>query len=330
MSRGRAACLLSLSIALTGCGGSGASGDPSPPSSVTPSASAAAKPTPRASSTPRPTPTLPAGVAQIVDLGGADTWGIATAGDTIWVETGDFTIHQLDGATGELIQSVQGWMPTVVGTTIWYQSGNALFEADAATGETIATYVTPLPGTVVHDGTLWARSEEQHLLARVDLASGEVTGQLTLPDGEPKWVEVWEGAVWVAIDGSDVVLRVDPATMTVTEAIPAGSRPHSMIAAFGSLWVIEHGISELLRLAPDGAIQARIAGPGINVALAVADDALWASTPTAIVRLDPATNEITETIELGPRETYGMAFSQGSLWVTSGMDSLGLYQIPIG
>src|SRR5688500_11097586 len=61
------------------------------------SATAAAAATPRA--TPASTRVLPRGVARVIDLNGEMTWGIAAAGETLWVE-GDFVLHQLDAASG--------------------------------------------------------------------------------------------------------------------------------------------------------------------------------------------------------------------------------------
>lgn len=278
---------------------------------------------------PSPTPTLPPAIANVVDLNGEMLWGVASTGDTVWVE-GD-VLHQIDGASGEELRSMRGIVPTVVGDTLWYERDGDVIAADAQTGAERAVYHPPITGgTTVRNGILWATDEAKGILARVDLEKEAITGRLELPDGEPKWVEVWGDAVWVVIDGSDVVLRIDPRTLKVTDTIPAGSRPHSVAVGFGSLWVIEHGQSEVLRLEPKhGAVEAKIGGPGMNVAMAVAHDHIWASSGDSIMKIDPATNEIVDTIEIGAGEYYGMAYSQSSLWVTTGQDGNGLYQIPI-
>jgi DNA-binding beta-propeller fold protein YncE len=294
------------------------------PSSVSDAAATTAS---RAESlTPTPTP-MPEGLAQVVDFTDM-VWGVASAGQTIWVEGNE--LHQLDGATGEELQTLPGFWPTIIGDTLWYLRDDELVAADPQTGRERATYQPPILGTTVHDGILWTADEETGKLARIDLDTDKVLGQLQLPTGEPKWIEAWEGAIWVVIDGSDVVVRIDPRTGKITDTIETGSRPHSVVTGFGSLWVIEHGIGEVLRLEPEhGEIEARIAGPGINVAIAVAGDYVWASSTDSIMKIDPATNQVVGEIELGFGELYGMAASQGSLWVTTGGAGKGLYQIPI-
>jgi hypothetical protein len=304
-------------LAAAACGASG--GPSSGPSGPTP--------TPATSPVAFPTPTLPPAIAQVVDVHDQLVWRIASAGNTIWVEgesrthePGSGMLHQLDGATGELLRSIPGSVPFVDGDTLWYSRADDLVEADAQTGEERATYQPPVLGTMVHDGILWATDEEKGILARVDLKNEEVTGQLKLPDGEPKQLAFWEGAVWVVIDGSDVVLRVDPRTMTVTDEVPAGLMPHSLAAGFGALWVIEHGTTEVVRLQPNGEVSASISGPGLTVAITVARGYVWATGPHTIAKIDPATNEIVNEIEIGYSDYYGMTFSQGSLWITTGKE----------
>jgi outer membrane protein assembly factor BamB len=227
-------------------------------------------------------------------------------------------LYQLDGATGEILQEMPGYMPTVVGDTLWYERDDEIVEADAATGAERAVYTPPkLGGTTVHDGVLWAADHEAGTLTAVDLAANEVLSEMDLPDGEPKWVEAWEGAIWVVIDGSDVVMRIDPHTGKVLSTTDAGRRPHSVAVGFGSLWVTEHGDTELLRFAPDGQLQAAIRRPGINVAIAVAGDSLWAASFNGLMEIDPDTNEVVREIELGSGDFYAMAVSQGSLWLTT-------------
>ena len=121
------------------------------------------------------------------------------------------------------------------------------------------------------------------------------------------------------IDGSGGVgVRIDSDTGTVIDDVDAGSRPHSVALGFGSLWVTDHGTANLFRFAPDGAPEAQIPGPGLNVAIAVTDDAVWAAGPTGLFRIDPASNQIAAKLRLGPGDWYGMAHAADFLWVSSG------------
>jgi hypothetical protein len=260
---------------------------------------------------------------------GEPVWGIASTGDTVWVEADD-GLHQLDGRSGEELGSMPGFIPTVVGDTLWYQRDDELVEADAQTGEERNVYHPPiLGGTIVDDGIYWAASEEEGVLAKIDLKRNKVLARLRLPEGEPKWVEPWEGTIWVVIDGEDVVVRVDPRTATVLDTVDAGSRPHSVATGFGSLWITEHASEEVLRFDPDGHRTAAIfPGVGINVAITVGNGYVWAATPDGVARIDPATNRVVEQIVLGSGDWYGLAASKGNLWLTSAEGGV-LYQIPM-
>lgn len=281
--------------------------------------------TPSLSPTASPTPEVPVGVAQVIDFGEA-VWGVEAAGDTVWFE-GENVLYQLDGATGEALTNMPGFAPSIYDDTLWYLRDEELVAADPSSGEEQAVYQPPKLGTLVHEGVLWAADEEAGTLSRINLKTNKVLGKVNLPRGEPKWVEYWEGAIWVVIDGSDVVLRVDPATGKIIDTVDAGSRPHSVAIGFGSLWVTLHGESKLLRLAPDGTVQATIPGPGINVGIAIAGDYVWASSPDGVMQLDPATNEVVKEITLGFGDWYALGASGEFLWLTTA-DAGKAYQIP--
>ena len=297
------------------------------PPQTAPSGSPAPSASPSAAPTAMPTPKLPPGVARVVELQ-PFVYGIESAGDSVWVE-GDFRLHQLDAATGEILQVLPGSSPTIADGLLWYQRDDDLVAADATTGAERATYHPPQLGKrAVHAEDLWVASEDTGMLTHTNVESGEVLGQLELPQGEPKWVEYWEDAVWVVIDGSDVILRVDPETDTLTSTIDAGRRPHSVALGFGSMWVTEHGSTELLRLAPDGTTEATIRGPGINVAVTAAGDYLWAASPGGLMQVDPRTNEVVDEVRLGSGDWYDVAATEDSLWLTTA-DRGYVYEIPV-
>lgn len=307
MSLGRRAMIF-LAIALVGCGSAG-----------TPvvSPGATSKPVTAAPSTARPSPTLRPGIARVIEL---DRWsyGIAATEDALWVE-GDFTLHHLDGATGASLGTLEGWQPRISQGSLWYVRGDDVVLADAATGHERRTWSPPLIGTTVDKGVLWTSDEGSGVLSAIDLRSGKVRHEVELPLGEVKWIEAWQGMVWIVIDGSGgVIVRVDPETGKVVDELDAGSRPHSVATAFGSLWVTDHGSPNLYRFAADGSLEATIAGPGINVGITATEDAIWAAGGSGVHEIEPATNTILRTIELGPGDWYGLAASAGNLWLTTG------------
>ena len=110
------------------------------------------KPTLPASATATP---LADGLSKVADFG-EPVWGAQSAGDTIWVEGGEGDIHQLDGATGEELQSLPGSWPVIQDGKLWYVRDDELIEANAASGKQLAAYEPPVLGTAVHDRILWA------------------------------------------------------------------------------------------------------------------------------------------------------------------------------
>lgn len=318
MGIGRMSALACAAL-LAACSGT-STGMPGSAQATATGAGATAAPT-AAGNTPEPT-TEESAIVQEIDFG-EPVWNVVAAGDTVWVEAGtqeDPRLVQLDAASGRQLQEIDGgsW-PTIAGESLWYMKGEHLIEADATTGVTRASFETGHVGSVVSDGVQWAADWDSHLLTAFDLGKGKALHTAPLPAGEPKAVQPWEGAVWVFIDGSGGVgVRIDSDTGEVIGDVDAGSRPHSVALGFGSLWVTDHGTANLFRFAPDGAPEAQIPGPGLNVAIAVTDDAVWAAGPTGLFRIDPASNQIAAKLRLGPGDWYGMAHAADFLWVSSG------------
>lgn len=289
-----------------------------------------ADPTPSAlpESSSAPSSALPPGVARALAFG-EPVYGIEKAGETFWVE-GRNVLYQVDGSTGEVIQQLPGSGPSVIADSLWYQLEQELIEADAASGAELHRYRPPKLGArTVKDGVLWVASEDDGMLTRISLESNAVLGEVALPFGEPKAVVAFGGAVWVVVDGMDVVLRFDATTGELTDTIEPGSRPHSVLVAFDSLWVINHGSASLVRLEPEhGAVLTTIQGPGLNVAITAAGESVWAATWNGLAEIDPGANTIVDQIELGSGEEYAMVESAGSLWLTTGEGGV-VYEIPV-
>ena len=107
-----------------------------------------------------------------------------------------------------------------------------------------------------------------------------------------------EGSVWVAasnLDGTSTghIVRIDPETHEVQADIPVEVIPTwevgggAMVVDSGSLWVT-------------GAIE----GPGTD-----------GVTDAAVIRIDPATNEVAQTFTLGGDVGNDLTFVNGELWV---------------
>ena len=158
----------------------------------------------------------------------------------------------------------------------------------------VTAAVVPMPAccvsdTVGFDGNVFAlddppgnEGQEQSALERVDPATNSITGSLVLRNGHPTGnakdtaaLAVLAGAIWVPAYWENEILRVNPASMTLTAAIPVGRSPDSVVSDGRSLWV---------------ALQ----------------------NQQSVVRIDPARNRVVQTVHVGSRDTsdgpYQIAF----------------------
>jgi hypothetical protein len=131
------------------------------------------------------------------------------------------------------------------------------------------------------------------------------------------------GSVWMAtLKG---VIQVDPSTMEATWHTNA-ARGKNIVYAFDSLWVTVS--SGLVRLDPTSMEQTasiRITQPE---GIAAGEESIWTSQHGSreVLRIDPRTNEITETIDLASADfRFGApmdpAVVDGEVWVAMGNGS---------
>lgn len=103
--------------------------------------------------------------------------------------------------------------------------------------------------------------------------------------------------------------------------------PDWPLEGFGSLWLLapDSDAPSLLKIDPaTNEITATILLPGnICQGFTVTDDAVWACTPSGAVRIDPATDAITGEVTFETPEVFGrLAYGGGSVWAL-GTDGFG-------
>ncbi len=192
---------------------------------------------------------------------GAQPEGLTTDGKHLWVVLQqDARLAELDATTGAKVRTVAlpsggeprlaAYAPAVGGrpATVWVSDygGNRVVPVEAATGKVGA----PVPACAapqalaVAGRTLWLACQDGWLVT-VDLVTHRATRATDLRqlDGNPDAIAVADGVVWTALSTGPVVLRVDPATSTVTgrwEAATDGpliSADVDLVVAAGQVWV---------------------------------------------------------------------------------------------
>ena len=177
-------------------------------------------------------------------------------------------------------------------------------------------------------GSVWAHDDDARRLIRYDPSSRRVVAQLPTGDGASALVEQG-GLIWIVNHRDGTLQRIDQATNTaVTLARLPGDAPERMVFAEGSLWVTGRG-TDLLRVDPStGAVQATIEIGAGGIDVRAAAHSIWVAVPTddedrrgnpfldRLLRIDPATNAIMETVRPTGRVVVNGTTSTGdAFWI---------------
>ena len=117
-------------------------------------------------------------------------------------------------------------------------------------------------------------------ISRIDPDTSEIR---EIPVGlDPRGIVVGFGDVWVALAGSNTVVRIDPETNSVTQTIGVGNAPGSLLVTEDAVWVVN-----------------------------TLDD--------TVSEIDPETNSVVDLVHVGDGP-LGIALVQGSVWVANEWD----------
>ena len=158
-------------------------------------------------------------------------------------------------------------------------------------GKVVASISIPTGygGFAIGQHSVWALSDGASRLSRIDPKKNAVTARITVKPASPCPEYVCgepaegEGALWVPRASDNAVFRLDPSSNKVMAKIPVGAHPTAVAFTPGAVWVANGG----------GERNGRIEGPSIS-------------------RVDPATNAVVATIELGPAAIA--SFNMSTRW----------------
>jgi virginiamycin B lyase len=292
--RGAALVLVALfEFAIAACAGTSTGSHPPSTAASSPSASLQAPPTPV-----DPPPSLP----PIIDISeaGAAAIDATPLSDWIVVGGGSVWISGLCDGVGRLDPVSGGVLPCAV-----IPAG-------------------PCGAMEAAFGSIWTATCDVAGAARIDPATSAVTTiTLTDPITDPETsVGATDDAIWVVAGAAEQFLvKIDPASNTVTgrHSIPSGAR--GLRAGFGSIWVTNTIDNTLVRVDPaDGSFAATIRVGLQPQFLAVGEGGVWVLNKGegTVSHVDPATNLVIATISVGPPMTGDIVVGEGSVWVRSG------------
>ncbi len=98
----------------------------------------------------------------------------------------------------------------------------------------------------------------------------------------------------------DSVAVIDPGTDTIVGEIPVGDRPTGPAVGEGSVWVGNRDDNTLLRIDPKS-LDVRTIGLGVEpIGVEVGAGSVWVLSDQALLRVDPAINDVVATVPLPP------------------------------
>jgi virginiamycin B lyase len=289
----------------------------------------------------RPDPAVPARVvatfAQFGDpmamaVRNGDVW---VAGDNpAWVTRWVTPTNPMTRETPTIALPAAATRLAVTGDAVWVLTpGNAsVGRIDPATNQVVATIgVGRAPsGLAVGAGAVWVSRHSDGTVARIDPATNRVVA--TIPVGRaPGAMTVAGGVVWVALPDNGGLGRIDPATNRSTVVGVPRCCDGELAAGEGALWVANQVDGTLVRVDPaTGQVTARILLPRTTKhrphQVAVGEGAVWVTsagtrraTTNLLWRVDPASNQVSGTLDLGPTSAGGMpnsvAAGNGAVWL---------------
>ena len=226
-----------------------------------------------------------------IRVGNTADW-VAVTRDAVWVgSTGPDAVHRIDPKTNRRVASV------------------------ALPGE-------PCAGLATGFGSLWIPlCTAPPSLAKVDLIANTLTAVFAVgPAAAEAGITVGAGSVWLVVDRSGTLARIDPKTGAVRQTVhlPAGSyNPHF---SNGRIWTTHAEGAELTGVdAGTGAVVATArTGPNPRF-LTSGDAAIWTLNQGdgSLTRVDQHAGQAPRTIALHtPGHGGDIAFSGGFVWST--------------
>jgi streptogramin lyase len=212
---------------------------------------------------------------------GSPTFGLAAGGGSVWVGgLGSGDVIRVDPASGKVLARL-----TV---------GARVFNLAAA------------PGAV------WAIDNALSTAVRIDTKTAKVTTRV--PVGfQPYDIEWGFGSAWVANAGDGTVWRITSGK--VVKKIRVGTEPNGLTAYRGALWVSDHTLGKVVRIDPaTNTISGTVKLPGADWVTGLGDSIYVSQETNVVSRVSVKTLKVTAVAKVA-RNPLGSAIVGSKLWV---------------
>jgi streptogramin lyase len=287
---------MAIMLVASGCAAGGSTPNSAPAPTASPTAAGPTEAAPTATATPPSPSPLPAGVLAVIPTGTGPNELAATV-DAVWVEN-----HR------------SGFLSRI----------DPIQNAEVAQLKNVSIHCDVAAG----GGSVWATQASSSQATKVDPASGEVTGKISLRDA--CGVAADDTDLWVVSPGMGAVARYDPQSTEKRATVAVGAMPFFVAIGPEAVWVAgEADGGTLWRVDPaTNTVVASIPVPNpFATGVEVGHGSVWvpARDQKVVYRIDPATNTVGATIEL-PSAIGGLAVGPDAIW-TSGWGDGKVYRI---
>jgi hypothetical protein len=268
-------------------------------------------------------------------LPGGPDW-LAADARQVYVRRDDGHVDMLSPATGAINLTVdvggdfcQGIGASEADFGVWTCSGRDVVSIHPGTGE-VGDPITVNKAAeqghlVVAFHRVWILVGDGSTLVGLNSGTGKTESEIDL-GARCLDVAADTTSVWALCALDDVVLRVDPATGDMLDRVDV-TEPRSIAFSDGAVWV--GAARSVVRL--DAASLELVAtiegGIGRVGGISADDESVWvrrAASP--LVRIDPATNEVTDELDLGVQSGGDVLVAHGAVWTTA-YDDATLFRI---
>jgi hypothetical protein len=229
------------------------------------------------------------------------------------------------------------------GGALWIAGGHSLERLNPINGAVEAKIRLPIEGLAAGlafgAGSGWvasggANTPDSPSLVRFDPANSRILATIDVTGSTAGHVRVLSGGisfaagrVWLSRDSTaahGAVVSVNPATNRVDRPVAVGTGPETMLAAFGSLWVdntgLTIGIKHARALPPSVARidphTRQVTTEPFSGAPSAGFGSLWVRHGDTITRYDPSTERTIARIDVS--RVIAVAFGENRVWAVSG------------
>jgi YVTN family beta-propeller protein len=270
---------------------------------------------------------------------------IVQGGGYVWAaNVGDDTVSRIDPIRRLVLDNFYATTPLELAWrrgVIWIANGNSYDGPDPPGGGTIERYdvetrdlvqtrVSPPADNLLifiaagPEG-VWAGSPSESRVVKLDARTGRIVSAVPTTI-QVSGMALGAGSLWVSDAINDSVYRIDPATNMVVERIHVADGPRRLAVGEDAVWVVgEFPRSRVWRidLRVNRAV-AHVAVPARANWVAVGARDIWVTSrtpghagPGSLTRIDPKTNKVVATIDLG-FSPQGVVVANGLVWVVIG------------